>query len=119
MKPIEASEEAAPTLPSSNNETFVELLEKGSVQTPHSVNTNDLLVLVEGEMLVQFYTRRASDGRLVKQEERTEEGGLVVMKKGDVQFIPAGQIVEFVCLQSCKLMHVHGKVASNKVNYQH
>ena len=82
-------------------EVMLERWEAGSAEPPHSHPGDDMTVVVEGKMAIQFYT--ASDTGLVA------DGDEVILNKGDVGYVKAGRIHDAKYLQDCKLVYVHDK----------
>ena len=60
-----------------------------------------MTVVVEGRMVVQFFTRK--DGALVA------EGAPVVLSKGDTGYVKAGRIHDAKYVEDCKLVYVHDR----------
>ncbi len=83
-------------------EVMLERWEAGTAEPPHSHPGDDMTVVVEGRMEVQFYTRGA-DGALVK------DGAPLVLAKGDAGYVAAGRIHDAKYLEACKLVYVHDK----------
>lgn len=71
----------------------------GTKEPPHWHPGDDMTVVVEGEVAVQFY-RREERG-LVRDGER------VIIGKGDVGYIRARRIHDATYVQDCKLVYVH------------
>jgi len=82
-------------------EVMLEQWQPGSEEPPHSHPGDDMTVVVEGKMAIQFYTRTA-DG-LVK------EGEVVILNKGDTGYIRAGRIHDAKYIDACKLVYVHDR----------
>ena len=82
-------------------EVMLERWEAGSEEPPHSHPGDDMTIVVEGRMAIQFYSRSA-DG-LVADGER------IVLNKGDTGYIEAGRIHDAKYLDECKLVYVHDK----------
>jgi len=82
-------------------EVMLERWEAGSEEPPHSHPGDDMTVVVEGEMVIQFFTR--SDDGLAP------DGEPVILKKGDTGYIKAGRIHDAKYLKDCKLVYVHDK----------
>jgi len=85
----------------SGAEMMLEQWEPGSEEPPHSHPGDDMTVVVEGKMSVQFFQER--DGRLVPDGER------IVLSKGDVGYVAAGRIHDAKYIERCKLVYVHDK----------
>ena len=82
-------------------EVMLEQWEAGSEEPPHSHPGDDMTVVVEGRMLVQFYTR--TDDGLVP------DGDPLVLNKGDAGYIKAGRIHDARYVEACKLVYVHDR----------
>ncbi len=82
-------------------EVMLERWEAGTAEPPHSHPGDDMTVVVEGSMRVQFYTR--GDAGLVP------DGEPLVLKKGDAGYIPGGRIHDAKYVEACKLVYVHDK----------
>jgi quercetin dioxygenase-like cupin family protein len=80
-------------------EVMLERWEAGSAEPPHSHPGDDMTVVVEGRMAVQFFTREG--GELVP------EGEPLVLGKGEAGYIRAGRIHDAKYLEDCKLVYVH------------
>ena len=91
---------ADPTNPD-GAEVMLERWEAGSAEPPHSHPGDDMTVVVEGKMSIQFYTQ-SEDGLIADGEE-------VILNKGDTGYIKAGRIHDAKYLQDCKLVYVHDK----------
>ena len=82
-------------------EVMLERWEAGSTEPPHSHPGDDMPVVVEGKMSIQFFTN--SDSGLV------EDGEPVVLNQGETGYIKAGRIHDAKYLEACKLVYVHDK----------
>lgn len=82
-------------------EVMLERWEAGSAEPPHSHPGDDMTIVVEGKMSVQFYTR-ADDGLV-------PEGEPLILNQGDTGYIKAGRIHDAKYLEACKLVYVHDK----------
>lgn len=80
-------------------ETMLEIWEAGSAEPPHAHPGDDMTVVVEGRMEVQFFVRR--DGALVK------DGEPLVLHQGETGYVAAGRIHDARYLEACKLVYVH------------
>lgn len=85
-------------------EVMLERWEAGSAEPPHSHPGDDMTVVVEGKMSIQFFTK--SDSGLV------EDGEPVVLNQGETGYIKAGRIHDAKYLEECKLVYVHDKAFS-------
>ncbi len=82
-------------------EVMLEQWVAGSEEPPHSHPGDDMTVVVEGRMSIQFYTK--SSGGLVA------DGQLIYLDKGDTGYIQAGRIHDARYIEDCKLVYVHDK----------
>jgi quercetin dioxygenase-like cupin family protein len=80
-------------------ETMLELWEAGTSEPPHSHPGDDMTVVVEGRMEVQFFLRR--DGELVA------DGPPLVLRQGETGYVTAGRIHDARYVEACKLVYVH------------
>ena len=82
-------------------EVMLERWEAGTEEPPHSHPGDDMTIVVEGKMSIQFYTRSA---------DRLEaDGDMVILNKGDTGYIKAGRIHDAKYIDECKLVYVHDK----------
>jgi quercetin dioxygenase-like cupin family protein len=82
-------------------EVMLEQWEQGTSEPPHSHPGDDMTVVVEGKMSVQFFTRQV--GRLVP------DGEPLILERGDTGYIAAGRIHSADYIERCKLVYVHEK----------
>ena len=82
-------------------EVMLERWEAGSEEPPHSHPGDDMTVVVEGTMSIQFYTK-LNDGLVADGEQ-------VVLSKGDTGYVKAGRIHDAKYIEDCKLVYVHDK----------
>ena len=82
-------------------EVMLEQWEPGSEEPPHSHPGDDMTVVIEGKMAIQFYTRTA-DGLVL-------DGEVVILNKGDTGYINSGRIHDAKYIEACKLVYVHDK----------
>ena len=83
-------------------DVMLERWQAGSSEPPHSHPGDDMTVVIEGKMSIQFYTRGA-DGLV-------PEGDAVLLNAGETGYIGAGRIHDASYLEDCKLVYVHDKV---------
>jgi len=82
-------------------EVMMERWEAGTEEPIHSHPGDDMTVVVEGKMSIQFYT---------KGENGLEpDGTLVTLNKGETGYIKAGRIHDAKYIEACKLVYVHNK----------
>ena len=82
-------------------EVMLERWEAGTEEPPHSHPGDDMTVVVEGKMAIQFY--RQDGGKLVK------DGEPVVLGQGQTGYVSANRIHDAKYLEPCKLVYVHDK----------
>ena len=82
-------------------EVMLERWEAGTVEPPHSHPGDDMTVVVEGRMAVQFYT--------VDGDRLVPDGEPLILRQGEVGYVPAGRIHDAKYLEPCKLVYVHDR----------
>ena len=82
-------------------EVMLERWEAGSEEPPHSHPGDDMTVVIEGKMSIQFYTK-SSNGLVPDGEE-------IFLNQGETGYIKAGRIHDAKYLEDCKLVYVHDK----------
>lgn len=82
-------------------EVMLERWEPGSAEPPHSHPGDDMTVVVEGKMVIQFFRRDA--GGLVP------DGAPVTLAAGQTGYVSAGRIHDAHYVEACKLVYVHDK----------
>lgn len=82
-------------------EVMLEQWEAGTSEPPHSHPGDDMTVVVEGKMLVQFFVRT--------EQGLVADGEPVVLGKGDTGYIAAGRIHDARYVEACKLVYVHDR----------
>ena len=82
-------------------EVMLEQWEAGSAEPPHSHPGDDMTIVVEGKMAIQFFTR--GDGGLAP------DGDVVELNAGETGYIAAGRIHDAKYVEDCKLVYVHDK----------
>lgn len=82
-------------------EVMLERWQAGSAEPPHSHPGDDMTVVVEGKMAIQFFTQ-TGDGLVA-------DGEKLILNKGDTGYIKAGRIHDASYLEDCKLVYVHDK----------
>jgi len=80
-------------------EVMLERWQAGTEEPPHFHPGDDMTVVVEGKMSVQFYREEA--GALVPDGER------IFLDKGDVGYIRARRIHDARYVDACQLVYVH------------
>jgi len=91
------------TYPENENgvEVMLERWEAGSAEPAHSHPGDDMTVVIEGKMEIQFFKK--TDSGLV------EDGDILTLNKGDTGYIKAGRIHDAKYVEECKLVYVHDK----------
>lgn len=82
-------------------EVMLERWDAGSNEPPHMHPGDDMTIVVEGRMSIQFY-RKVND-------ELVADGDAVILGKGDTGYVKAGRIHDAKYLEDCKLVYVHDK----------
>jgi len=82
-------------------EVMLERWEAGSEEPPHSHPGDDMTVVVEGKMTIQFYTK-SSNGLVT-------DGEKIILNKGDTGYVKGGRIHDAKYIDDCKLVYVHDK----------
>jgi len=82
-------------------EVMLEQWRAGSEEPPHSHPGDDMTVVIEGRMSVQFFIER--DGGLVPDGDR------IVLGRGETGYIGAGRIHDAKYIEDCKLVYVHDR----------
>lgn len=91
------------TYPSNPNgaDVMLERWQAGSAEPPHSHPGDDMTVVVEGKMEIQFFTRSG--------KQLVADGAPLILEAGDTGYVKAGRIHDAKYLQDCKLVYVHDK----------
>ena len=82
-------------------EVMLERWEAGTSEPPHSHPGDDMTVVVEGKMAVQFF-RREGDALV-------PDGEPLVLNQGEAGYIAANRIHDAKYLEDCKLVYVHDR----------
>jgi quercetin dioxygenase-like cupin family protein len=82
-------------------EVMLERWQAGSAEPPHSHPGDDMTVVVEGRMAIQFFSRGPNG--------LAPDGEPVILKAGETGYIAAGRIHDAKYLEDCKLVYVHDK----------
>ena len=80
-------------------EVMLERWQAGTEEPPHFHPGDDMTVVVEGRIAVQFYRR---EGRTL-----VIDGQSIVLDKGDVGYIRAGRVHDARYVEACRLVYVH------------
>lgn len=82
-------------------EVFLERWEAGTAEPPHSHPGDDMTVVVEGKMVVQFFVREG--------DTLVPDGDPLVLDAGDTGYVAAGRIHDARYIEPCKLVYVHDR----------
>ena len=82
-------------------EVMLEKWDAGSEEPPHSHPGDDMTVVIEGRMSIQFYLKDASG--------LVPDGDRVFLNKGESGYIGAGRIHDAKYIEDCKLVYVHDR----------
>lgn len=80
-------------------EVMLEQWKAGTEEPPHAHPGDDMTVVVEGKMTVQFYEQ--TPGGLVA------DGARMVLEKGQAGYVAANRIHDAKYVEDCKLVYVH------------
>ncbi|KXF82332.1 cupin domain-containing protein [Enterovibrio coralii] len=89
------------TLPTDPNgvELMLEGWDAGTSEPPHCHPGDDMTVMSQGEMHVQFY--------VVENNKLVKDGPVEIYKQGETAYIRKGQIHSVNYVNTCKLVYVH------------
>ena len=92
---------ARTTYPTNPDGVYVmlERWQAGTEEPPHYHPGDDMTVVVEGKIAVQFYRREA--------HTLVPDGEKIVLGRGDVGYIRAGRIHDAKYIDVCQLVYVH------------
>jgi oxalate decarboxylase/phosphoglucose isomerase-like protein (cupin superfamily) len=79
--------------------SMLEVLDAGTTEGPHHHPHDDMSVMIEGQIEVQFYVRQ-SEGKL------ETKGDVHVFKSGETAYIPANQIHSVDYVTDTKMVYV-------------
>ena len=82
-------------------EVMLEQWIAGSEEPPHSHPGDDMTVVIEGKMSIQFFTK-SSSGLI-------PDGQKIYLNQGETGYIKAGRIHNAKYIENCKLVYVHDK----------
>lgn len=80
-------------------EVMLEQWKAGTEEPPHAHPGDDMTVVVEGKMIVQFFKQGASG--------LERDGEPLVLSKGDAGYVAANRIHDAKYVEDCKLVYVH------------
>lgn len=82
-------------------EVMLEQWKAGTEEPPHSHPGDDMTVVVEGRMTLQFFVRGAAG--------LEPDGERLVLTRGETGYVKAGRIHDAKYLEDCKLVYVHDR----------
>ena len=82
-------------------EVMLEQWDAGSEEPTHSHPGDDMTVVVEGKMSIQFYTTSPNG--------LEPDGPKIYLTTGDTGYIKANRIHDAKYIENCKLVYVHDK----------
>ena len=82
-------------------QVMLERWEAGTAEPPHSHPGDDMTVVVEGRMAVQFFRREG--------DKLVPDGEPLVLTKGEAGYIAANRIHDAKYIEECKLVYVHDR----------
>ncbi len=82
-------------------EVMLEKWDAGSAEPVHSYPGDDMTIVVEGKMAIQFF-KQSENGLVI-------DGEKLILNKGDTGYIKAGRVHDASYLEECKLVYVHDK----------
>lgn len=82
-------------------EVMLERWEAGTSEPPHAHPGDDMTVVVEGKMVVQFFVQG--------EQGLVPDGEPLVLSQGQAGYIPAGRIHDARYVETCKLVYVHDR----------
>ncbi len=80
-------------------DVMLERWQAGSAEPPHSHPGDDMTVVIEGQMSLQFYTKSG--------DSLVADGDQIILNKGDTGYVKAGRIHDAKYIEDCKLVYVH------------
>lgn len=91
------------TFPNNPNgvEVMLEQWKAGTEEPPHSHPGDDMTVVIEGKMSIQYYIKES--GKLVP------DGNRITLNRGETGYVQAGRIHDAKYIEDCKLVYVHDK----------
>lgn len=89
------------TVPGNPNgvEVMLERWEAGTEEPPHSHPGDDMTVVVEGKMVIQFYVKG--------EKGLVPDGDPVTLTQGQTGYVAANRIHDAKYVEPCKLVYVH------------
>jgi hypothetical protein len=84
---------------------MLEIWEANTAEPPHAHPGDDMTVVIEGHMSVQFFKSQSSaDGQ---STSLVPDGPRVHLRAGQTGYIAAGRIHDAQYHEACKLVYVH------------
>jgi len=82
-------------------EVMLEKWEAGTEEPAHSHPGDDMTVVIEGKMSIQFFTNESAG--------LVPDGDRIFLNKGETGYIKGGRIHDAKYIEKCKLVYVHNK----------
>ena len=82
-------------------EVMLEQWDAGTSEPPHSHPGDDMTVVVEGRMSIQFFIQES--------DKLVPDGEPIFLSQGETGYIQGGRIHDAKYLEACKLVFVHDK----------
>lgn len=82
-------------------EVMLEQWQAGSMEPPHAHPGDDMTIVVEGKMSIQFFIK--------EKDKLIPDGEKIILNKGDVGYVRAGRVHDAKYIENCKLVYVHDK----------
>jgi quercetin dioxygenase-like cupin family protein len=82
-------------------EVMLERWRAGTEEPPHSHPGDDMTVVVEGRMSIQYYVEQG--------EGLVPDGDRIFLNAGDTGYVRSGRIHDAKYIEDCKLVYVHDK----------
>ena len=80
-------------------EVMLERWAAGTAEPPHSHPGDDMTVVIEGRMSLQFFVKQG--------ESLVPDGPPVILEQGETGYVAAGRIHDAQYLADCRLVYVH------------
>jgi quercetin dioxygenase-like cupin family protein len=79
---------------------MLEQWKAGSAEPPHGHPGDDMTIVIEGKMKIQFF-KQSTDGKLIP------DGTPITLHAGQTGYIAANRIHDAQYIEDCKLVYVH------------
>ena len=80
---------------------LMEIWDKGTEEEPHWHPGDDMTIVLEGKISVQFYEKQ--------NEQLVKDGNPITISQGQTGYIKAKRIHDTTYLEDCKLVFVHDR----------